>query len=223
MRVPVRLWPCVSWTLAGCQSDSRWVSVRHCPVMKSTITDITVLLLFRSENFHLDECDMVITNQRPDCFFVLIPRLLIRSVLFVVIDQDVDELLHSVCAADSAQDVQRFGSVLVQRLQMARQRRRDITAEEMKAVMEERDSSAAKVSPMVHTSTEVRGYPGCDAIVFYQEGHIWTELPSFQTLSSAHAGSTSLGMHYSTELQLENAVRASVQRRCVWSQTHTHT
>lgn len=109
-----------------------------------------------------------------------------------VIDQDVDELLHSVCAADSAQDVQRLGSVLVQRLQMARQRRCDITAEEMKAVMEERDSSAAKVSPMVHTSTEVRGHPGCDVIVFCQEGHNWTGLPSFQTLSSAHAGSTTV-------------------------------
>ncbi|XP_047467106.1 mirror-image polydactyly gene 1 protein isoform X2 [Mugil cephalus] len=60
-------------------------------------------------------------------------------------DMDVDELLRCVCGADSVQDLQRFGSVLVQRLRLARQRRQDITAQEMKAVMEERDESVAKV------------------------------------------------------------------------------
>ncbi|CAJ1074906.1 LOW QUALITY PROTEIN: mirror-image polydactyly gene 1 protein-like [Xyrichtys novacula] len=59
-------------------------------------------------------------------------------------DMDVDQLLQSVCDAESVQEVQQFGAVLVQRLQMARQRRHDITAQEMKAVMEERDSSVAK-------------------------------------------------------------------------------
>ncbi|XP_060919780.1 mirror-image polydactyly gene 1 protein isoform X4 [Labrus mixtus] len=59
-------------------------------------------------------------------------------------DMDVEELLQGVCDAESVQDVQQFGSVLVQRLQMARQRRHDITAQEMKAVMEERDGSIAK-------------------------------------------------------------------------------
>uniref|UniRef100_A0A671WH26 Mirror-image polydactyly 1 n=1 Tax=Sparus aurata TaxID=8175 RepID=A0A671WH26_SPAAU len=59
---------------------------------------------------------------------------------------DVDELLQCVCDADSVQEVERFGSVLVERLQLARQRRNDITAQEMKAVMEERDFSVAKVS-----------------------------------------------------------------------------
>ncbi|XP_076604482.1 mirror-image polydactyly gene 1 protein isoform X2 [Chaetodon auriga] len=59
-------------------------------------------------------------------------------------DMDVDELLQCVCDADSVQDVERFGSVLVQHLRLARQRRNDITAQEMKAVMEERDSSVAK-------------------------------------------------------------------------------
>ncbi|KAM8737044.1 mirror-image polydactyly gene 1 protein isoform 2-T2 [Acanthopagrus schlegelii] len=57
---------------------------------------------------------------------------------------DVEELLQCVCEADSVQEVERFGSVLVQRLQLARQRRNDITAQEMKAVMEERDVSVAK-------------------------------------------------------------------------------
>ncbi|XP_074548203.1 mirror-image polydactyly gene 1 protein isoform X2 [Halichoeres trimaculatus] len=59
-------------------------------------------------------------------------------------DMDVEELLQSVCDAESVQEVQQFGSVLVQRLQLAKQRRHDITAQEMKAVMEERDSSIAK-------------------------------------------------------------------------------
>ncbi|XP_071370560.1 mirror-image polydactyly gene 1 protein-like [Centroberyx affinis] len=59
-------------------------------------------------------------------------------------DMDVDELLQCVCAADSVQEVERFGSVLVQRLRSARQRRHDITAQEMKAVMEERDGSVAR-------------------------------------------------------------------------------
>uniref|UniRef100_A0A3B3DYC9 Mirror-image polydactyly 1 n=2 Tax=Oryzias melastigma TaxID=30732 RepID=A0A3B3DYC9_ORYME len=57
---------------------------------------------------------------------------------------DLDELLRSVCEADSVQEVQQFGSVLVQRLLSARQRRSDITAQEMKAVMEERDKSVVK-------------------------------------------------------------------------------
>ncbi|XP_056281907.1 mirror-image polydactyly gene 1 protein isoform X3 [Pseudoliparis swirei] len=59
-------------------------------------------------------------------------------------DMDVDELLRCVCDADSAQEVERCGSFLVQHLRSARQRRNDITAQEMKAVMEERDGSVAK-------------------------------------------------------------------------------
>lgn len=58
----------------------------------------------------------------------------------------MDELLRHICDADSVQEIEQFGSVLVQRLWLARQRRSDITAQEMKAVMEERDSSTAKVS-----------------------------------------------------------------------------
>lgn len=59
-------------------------------------------------------------------------------------DMDVDELLRCVCDADSIQEVEQFGSVLVQRLRLAKQRRNDITAQEMKAVMEERDASVTK-------------------------------------------------------------------------------
>ncbi|XP_030575187.1 mirror-image polydactyly gene 1 protein isoform X2 [Archocentrus centrarchus] len=59
-------------------------------------------------------------------------------------NQDVDELLQRVCEADSVLEIRQFGSALVQRLQLARQRRSDITVQEMKAVMEERDGSVAK-------------------------------------------------------------------------------
>lgn len=64
------------------------------------------------------------------------------SFLFV---QDVDELLQCVCDADSGQEVQHFGSFLLQRLRSLRQRRNDIIAQEMKAVMEERDASVSAV------------------------------------------------------------------------------
>nr|XP_046269880.1 mirror-image polydactyly gene 1 protein isoform X1 [Scatophagus argus] len=59
-------------------------------------------------------------------------------------DMDVDELLQCVCDADSVHEVEQFGSVLVHRLWLVRQRRMDITAQEMKAVMEERDGSVTK-------------------------------------------------------------------------------
>ncbi|XP_023137887.2 mirror-image polydactyly gene 1 protein isoform X1 [Amphiprion ocellaris] len=59
-------------------------------------------------------------------------------------DLDIDELIQQVHDADSGQDVHQFGSVLVERLRLARQRRNDITAQEMKAVMEERDRSFVK-------------------------------------------------------------------------------
>lgn len=57
----------------------------------------------------------------------------------------MDELLQRICDADSVQEVEQCGLVLVQRVQLARQRRNDITAQEMKAVMKERDGSVAKV------------------------------------------------------------------------------
>ncbi|KAF0044201.1 hypothetical protein F2P81_003359 [Scophthalmus maximus] len=59
-------------------------------------------------------------------------------------DMDVDEVLQCVCDADSVQQIEQFGSLLVQRLRLAQHRRNDITAQEMKAVMEERDGSVAK-------------------------------------------------------------------------------
>ncbi|XP_054913104.1 mirror-image polydactyly gene 1 protein isoform X2 [Poeciliopsis prolifica] len=60
------------------------------------------------------------------------------------VDMDIKDLLQHVCEADSVQEVKQFGSALVQRIRLAQQRRSDITAQEMKAVMEERDKSVDK-------------------------------------------------------------------------------
>lgn len=60
-------------------------------------------------------------------------------------DLDVMELLNRVCDADSVQQVEQFGPILVQHVRLAQQRRSDITAQEMTAVMEERDANASKV------------------------------------------------------------------------------
>lgn len=60
--------------------------------------------------------------------------------------QDVDELLQRVCIAESVQEIEQFGSALVQRVCLARQRQNHITAQEMKAIMKERDGSVTKVS-----------------------------------------------------------------------------
>ncbi|XP_015230361.1 PREDICTED: mirror-image polydactyly gene 1 protein isoform X2 [Cyprinodon variegatus] len=59
-------------------------------------------------------------------------------------DMDIQDLLRRVCEADSVHEVRQFGSALVQHLQLAQQRRNDITAQEMTAVMEERDKSVDK-------------------------------------------------------------------------------
>uniref|UniRef100_A0A3B5RCV8 Mirror-image polydactyly 1 n=1 Tax=Xiphophorus maculatus TaxID=8083 RepID=A0A3B5RCV8_XIPMA len=60
------------------------------------------------------------------------------------VDMDIKDLLQHVCKADSVQEVRQFGSALVQCVRLAQRRRSDITAQEMKAVMEERDKSVDK-------------------------------------------------------------------------------
>ncbi|KAL3049704.1 hypothetical protein OYC64_009038 [Pagothenia borchgrevinki] len=55
---------------------------------------------------------------------------------------DVEAVLQALSGASSVQ-VQQLGSVLMQHLRSARQRRVDIIAQEMKAVMDERDGSVA--------------------------------------------------------------------------------
>uniref|UniRef100_A0AAQ4S0B0 Mirror-image polydactyly 1 n=1 Tax=Gasterosteus aculeatus aculeatus TaxID=481459 RepID=A0AAQ4S0B0_GASAC len=70
--------------------------------------------------------------------------------------EDMDQLLCCVCDADSVQKVQRFGSVLVQHLRLARQRRNEITTQEMMAVMKERDSAIAKCKQLEQDVMEER-------------------------------------------------------------------
>ncbi|XP_008313230.1 mirror-image polydactyly gene 1 protein isoform X2 [Cynoglossus semilaevis] len=71
-------------------------------------------------------------------------------------DMEVEQLLQCVCDADSVQQVEQYGSALVQRLLAARQRRKEITAEEMKAVMMERDVCVAKFKRLEHELIQER-------------------------------------------------------------------
>ncbi|KAJ8353548.1 hypothetical protein SKAU_G00211150 [Synaphobranchus kaupii] len=59
-------------------------------------------------------------------------------------DADLEELLNRINGADSALGIERSGAVIVDRLQKARERWKKITAEEMNAVIEERDAALAK-------------------------------------------------------------------------------
>uniref|UniRef100_A0A8C7TCC9 Mirror-image polydactyly 1 n=1 Tax=Oncorhynchus mykiss TaxID=8022 RepID=A0A8C7TCC9_ONCMY len=59
-------------------------------------------------------------------------------------DADLEELLNRVNTADSALGIERSGGVIVDRLQKVRERRRKITAEEMNAVIEERETALAR-------------------------------------------------------------------------------
>lgn len=59
--------------------------------------------------------------------------------------QDLEELLNRINSADSALGIERTGAVMVDRLRKMRDRKRRITAEEMNAVIEERDAALTRV------------------------------------------------------------------------------
>ncbi|XP_061781193.1 mirror-image polydactyly gene 1 protein isoform X2 [Nerophis lumbriciformis] len=59
-------------------------------------------------------------------------------------DLEVEGLLQRVCDSASMQEITHFGSALIQRVQLTRQRRHDITSQEMKALMDQRDRSLAQ-------------------------------------------------------------------------------
>ncbi|XP_023696074.1 mirror-image polydactyly gene 1 protein isoform X3 [Paramormyrops kingsleyae] len=59
-------------------------------------------------------------------------------------DTDLEELLNRINSADSALGIERTGAVIVDRLRKMRDRKRRITAEEMNAVIEERDAALAR-------------------------------------------------------------------------------
>ncbi|XP_018619600.1 mirror-image polydactyly gene 1 protein isoform X3 [Scleropages formosus] len=71
-------------------------------------------------------------------------------------DADLEDLLNRVNSADSAQDIERSGAVIIDRLQKAQERRRKITAEEMNAVIEERDAVLTRCKRLEQDLHQVR-------------------------------------------------------------------
>ncbi|XP_052009896.1 mirror-image polydactyly gene 1 protein-like isoform X2 [Xyrauchen texanus] len=59
-------------------------------------------------------------------------------------DVDLEELLNRVNSADSALAIEQSGAAIVEQIQRARERRSQITSEEMKAVIEERDTALTR-------------------------------------------------------------------------------
>ncbi|XP_039529706.1 mirror-image polydactyly gene 1 protein isoform X3 [Pimephales promelas] len=59
-------------------------------------------------------------------------------------DVDLDELLNRVNSADSALAIEQSGAAIIEQIQRARERRSQITSEEMKAVIEERDAAITR-------------------------------------------------------------------------------
>ncbi|XP_067312038.1 mirror-image polydactyly gene 1 protein isoform X2 [Pseudorasbora parva] len=59
-------------------------------------------------------------------------------------DVDLEELLNRVNSADSALAIEQSGAAIIEQIQRARERRSQITSEEMKAVIEERDTALTR-------------------------------------------------------------------------------
>lgn len=59
-------------------------------------------------------------------------------------DMELEKLLNMVSIADSALTIERSGMAIMQRIQKARERRFQITSEEMKTVIEERDKAITR-------------------------------------------------------------------------------
>ncbi|XP_056112092.1 mirror-image polydactyly gene 1 protein [Rhinichthys klamathensis goyatoka] len=59
-------------------------------------------------------------------------------------DVDLEELLNRVNSADSALAIEQSGAAIIEQIQRARERRSQITSEEMKAVIEERDTAITR-------------------------------------------------------------------------------
>lgn len=57
---------------------------------------------------------------------------------------DLEELLNRVNSAESAFDIEESGAAIIEQIQRARERRSQITSEEMKAVIEERDTALSR-------------------------------------------------------------------------------
>lgn len=68
------------------------------------------------------------------------------NVYFPIALKSLQELLNRVNNADSGLLIEKSGAVIVDRIHKTRERRKKITAEEMNAVIEERDAAISKVS-----------------------------------------------------------------------------
>lgn len=94
-------------------------------------------------------------------------------ILFVCCGQDLEELLNRVNRADSALAIELSGAAIIEQIQRARERRSQITSEEMKAVIEERDTAITRVqtynthtrstkgSILTHTSPKHSTHSSC--------------------------------------------------------------
>ncbi|TRY59635.1 hypothetical protein DNTS_022620, partial [Danionella cerebrum] len=60
-------------------------------------------------------------------------------------DLDLEELLNRVNSAESALAIEQSGEAIIEQIQRARERRSQITSEEMKAVIDERDAAVTRV------------------------------------------------------------------------------
>lgn len=83
-------------------------------------------------------------------------------------EQDMDELLRRVCEVDSVREIRHVGSTLVQGLRLAWQRRNDITAQEMNAVMEERDACMAKCKRLEELMQNIEQQPSQEQLLNVQ-------------------------------------------------------
>nr|XP_032830055.1 mirror-image polydactyly gene 1 protein-like [Petromyzon marinus] len=66
------------------------------------------------------------------------------------VDLAVEELLEGVREASSGRDIERYGAALVSRIRKGQARRDRITAEEMRAVVAERDDAIARCKKLDH-------------------------------------------------------------------------
>ncbi|KTG05332.1 hypothetical protein cypCar_00022926 [Cyprinus carpio] len=69
---------------------------------------------------------------------------LLDSQLQEAEQEDLEELLNRVNSADSALAIEQSGAAIIEQIQRARERRSQITSEEMKAVIEERDAALTR-------------------------------------------------------------------------------
>jgi len=89
--------------------------------------------------------------------------------------------LNRVNSADSALAIEQSGAAIIEQIQRARERRSQITSEEMKAVIEERDAAITRVQTydtlMLSTKGQSQPTPALNTpltVVVYQARNLYT-------------------------------------------------